>query len=239
MPSDNFESKKWCFVARWAPRNLGGLISRESARKGANLVVHYHSPSPNPEAEQTVQPALENRPGGDSRQGDLTKPAECQPALRRRQRSALVAIDIAINTVGKVLRQSTSWKQAKTILNSSLISKCKRRPISLSKKRQASPDMKKSSRLRERLSWRLYRWLLHHAAERPGGALHARPPGIFSRGSRCSHRNSGPNLDTPFFLWSGTPVSGGLSQIPGWATNLHQELKEICSDVEISCQPRA
>lgn len=56
-------------------KNLGGLISREFAKGGAKIVVHYNSSSTKPDAESTVK-AIQSI-GGEAyaTQGDLTKPA--------------------------------------------------------------------------------------------------------------------------------------------------------------------
>ncbi|MCT0203404.1 SDR family oxidoreductase [Synechococcus sp. CS-603] len=102
MPSDNL-NQKVVLVAGGA-KNLGGLISRDLARKGANLVVHYHSPSAEQEAEQTVQAIGELGREAIAVQGDLTKP-ENVSLLFKKAKERFGRIDIAINTVGKVLRK--------------------------------------------------------------------------------------------------------------------------------------
>jgi NAD(P)-dependent dehydrogenase (short-subunit alcohol dehydrogenase family) len=55
-------------------KNLGGLISREFAGKGAKVVVHYHSETTQSEAEATVQAVQQLGPKAFAIQGDLTKP---------------------------------------------------------------------------------------------------------------------------------------------------------------------
>ncbi len=40
-------------------KNLGGLISREVAKQGANVVVHYNSDSSRTDAEETVSAVKE------------------------------------------------------------------------------------------------------------------------------------------------------------------------------------
>ena len=85
-------------------KNLGGLVCREFAREGARVVVHYNSDSSRPEAKATVEAAKEA--GGDAymTQGDLTKP-ENVTALFEEAKEHFGGIDVAVNTVGKVLRK--------------------------------------------------------------------------------------------------------------------------------------
>ncbi|MBS0150046.1 MAG: SDR family oxidoreductase [Nitrospira sp.] len=85
-------------------KNLGGLISREFAKGGAKIVVHYNSSSTKPDAESTVK-AIQSM-GGEAyaTQGDLTKPAHVA-ALFEEAKKRFGGIDIAVNTVGKVLRK--------------------------------------------------------------------------------------------------------------------------------------
>jgi NAD(P)-dependent dehydrogenase (short-subunit alcohol dehydrogenase family) len=85
-------------------KNLGGLISREFAKDGAKVVVHYNSDATRRDAEATVQAVKDL--GGDAyaTQGDLTKPANVT-ALFEQAKDRFGGIDIAINTVGKVLRK--------------------------------------------------------------------------------------------------------------------------------------
>ncbi len=85
-------------------KNLGALISREFAKDGAKVVVHYNSDVTRPDAEATVQAVKDL--GGDAyaMQGDLTKPANVT-ALFEQAKDRFGGIDIAVNTVGKVLRK--------------------------------------------------------------------------------------------------------------------------------------
>ncbi|AUN42165.1 SDR family oxidoreductase [Tsukamurella tyrosinosolvens] len=85
-------------------KNLGGLVSRHLAGLGANVVVHYNSPSSEAEARETA--AAVEAAGGKALlfQGDLTAPAKVTELF-----DAAVAefggVDVAVNTVGKVLRK--------------------------------------------------------------------------------------------------------------------------------------
>ena len=85
-------------------KNLGGLISREFADAGAKIVVHYNSQATKKDADATVQ-AIKN--GGSDAfavQGDLTRPANVA-SLFKQAKDRFGRIDIAVNTVGKVLRK--------------------------------------------------------------------------------------------------------------------------------------
>lgn len=85
-------------------KNLGGLMSRELARDGAKIVVHYNSESSRKDAEETV--AAVKRLGSEAHatQGDLTIPANVT-TLFKEAKDQFGGIDVAINTVGKVLRK--------------------------------------------------------------------------------------------------------------------------------------
>ncbi len=85
-------------------KNLGGLISRSFGADGAKVVVHYNSDATKAAADETVKAV--KAAGGDAFaiQGDLTRPANVA-ALFEQARSRFGGVDIAINTVGKVLRK--------------------------------------------------------------------------------------------------------------------------------------
>lgn len=85
-------------------KNLGGLISRSFGADGAKVVVHYNSDATKAAADETVKAV--KAAGGDAIaiQGDLTRPANVA-ALFEQARSRFGGVDIAINTVGKVLRK--------------------------------------------------------------------------------------------------------------------------------------
>lgn len=85
-------------------KNLGGLVARQFAEGGANVAVHYHSDATKPDAEATVSAIEKMGREAFLFQGDLTDPstvAELFSATRER----FGGIDIAVNTVGKVLRK--------------------------------------------------------------------------------------------------------------------------------------
>lgn len=85
-------------------KNLGGLLSRNFAAKGAKLVIHYNSDSTKADAEKTL--ADVKAAGADAVlvQGDLTK-VENVTRLFDAAIAKFGGIDIAINTVGKVLKK--------------------------------------------------------------------------------------------------------------------------------------
>jgi NAD(P)-dependent dehydrogenase (short-subunit alcohol dehydrogenase family) len=85
-------------------KNLGGLISTSLAEKGVNVAVHYNSPATEPDADKTVAAVQDAGVKAIKVQGDLTKPGNVS-ALFDAAVDAFGGVDIAINTVGKVLRK--------------------------------------------------------------------------------------------------------------------------------------
>lgn len=86
-------------------KNLGGLISRAMAQGGAKAVaVHYNSAATQTAAEQTV--AAVKGAGADAFAipGDLTKVPAVEKLFAEAKRR-FGGVDIAVNTVGKVLRK--------------------------------------------------------------------------------------------------------------------------------------
>lgn len=85
-------------------KNLGGLISREFASNGAKIVVHYHSKTTQQDAETTVEAVKQLGSEAFAIQSDLTK-TENVAALFEQAKEKFDGIDVAVNTVGKVLRK--------------------------------------------------------------------------------------------------------------------------------------
>ncbi|MBF6287464.1 SDR family oxidoreductase [Nocardia cyriacigeorgica] len=85
-------------------KNLGGLISTTLAERGANVLVHYNSASTEADAEKTVAAIEAAGAKAATYQGDLTVPANVT-ALFAAAADAFGTVDIAVNTVGKVLRK--------------------------------------------------------------------------------------------------------------------------------------
>ena len=86
-------------------KNLGGLIARDLAAQGAKaVVIHYNSPSSKAEADATVAAIQAAGAKGVALQGNLTTAA----AMEKLFADTIAAVgrpDIAINTVGKVLKK--------------------------------------------------------------------------------------------------------------------------------------
>lgn len=85
-------------------KNLGGLLSRDFAAKGAKVAIHYNSDSTKPDAEKTLSDIQKS--GGEAFlfQADLTK-IENIKKLFAETKARYGGIDIAINTVGQVLKK--------------------------------------------------------------------------------------------------------------------------------------
>ncbi len=86
-------------------KNLGGLLARDLAAHGARAVaIHYNSPAATAEAEATVQAVRAAGAEALALQADLTT-AGAMEKLFDDAAAAFGRPDIAINTVGKVLKK--------------------------------------------------------------------------------------------------------------------------------------
>lgn len=85
-------------------KNLGSLISTELARQGVNVAVHYNSAASEAEADRTVEQVRAAGAEAIKVQGDLTVAANIT-ALFDAAVDAFGSVDIAVNSVGKVLRK--------------------------------------------------------------------------------------------------------------------------------------
>ncbi|MBB6274244.1 NAD(P)-dependent dehydrogenase (short-subunit alcohol dehydrogenase family) [Pedobacter cryoconitis] len=85
-------------------KNLGGLLSRNFAEKGAKVAIHYNSDSTKEAAEQTL--ADINAKGGEAFlfKADFKK-VENISKFFGETKAKYGSIDIAINTVGQVLKK--------------------------------------------------------------------------------------------------------------------------------------
>lgn len=85
-------------------KNLGGLISRQLAEKGAKVVVHYNSDKTKPDADATVK-AIQDM-GGEAFaiQLDLTSPQN-NDKLFDAAIEKFGGVDVAINTTGMVIKK--------------------------------------------------------------------------------------------------------------------------------------
>ena len=85
-------------------KNLGGLIGRTLGAEGASIIVHYHSDSTKGSADETVKSIKAAGSDAFAIQGDLTKVPHVvklfDEAVKRYGR-----LDIAVNTVGKMLKK--------------------------------------------------------------------------------------------------------------------------------------
>lgn len=85
-------------------KNLGGLITRQAAQAGANVAIHYNSESTRAAAEETLAAVEAFGRKGVILTGDLTSPTNVEK-LFADAAAAIGTIDVAVNTVGKVLRK--------------------------------------------------------------------------------------------------------------------------------------
>jgi len=85
-------------------KNLGGLLSKDIAKKGAKVAIHYNSSSTKAEAEKTLA-EIQNS-GGEAflYQADLTNIENIKKFFDEAKKR-YGGIDIAINTVGRVLKK--------------------------------------------------------------------------------------------------------------------------------------
>lgn len=101
--ANNNVSGKVILIAGGA-KNLGGLLSRNFAAKGAKLVIHYNSAGTRDAAEKTLADVQAAGAEAILFQGDLTRPQNII-TLFDTAKAKFGGIDIAINTVGKVLKK--------------------------------------------------------------------------------------------------------------------------------------
>lgn len=86
-------------------KNLGGLLAKDLASQGAKAVaVHYNSPPAKADADATVAAIQNAGAQAVAFQADLTT-ADAMEKLFSDAMAAMGRIDIAINTVGKVLKK--------------------------------------------------------------------------------------------------------------------------------------
>lgn len=86
-------------------KNLGGLIATDFARNGVKAVaIHYNSAGAAADAEKTAQAVRASGAEAVTFRADLTTAAAVEK-LFAEAKAAMGSIDIAINTVGKVLKK--------------------------------------------------------------------------------------------------------------------------------------
>ncbi|QES93176.1 SDR family oxidoreductase [Empedobacter brevis] len=86
-------------------KNLGGLLSRDFAAKGAKVAIHYNSDQTKVEAEKTLTEIINSGGQAFLFQADLTK-VENIKKLFEETKNRFGKVDIAINTVGMVLKKT-------------------------------------------------------------------------------------------------------------------------------------
>ncbi|GAB0156586.1 SDR family oxidoreductase [Chryseobacterium sp. Alg-005] len=86
-------------------KNLGGLLSRNFAAKGAKLAIHYNSESSRADSEKTLADVKALGAEAFLFRGDLTK-IENITKFFDETITTFGGIDIAVNTVGMVLKKS-------------------------------------------------------------------------------------------------------------------------------------
>lgn len=85
-------------------KNLGGLLSKDFAKKQAKIAIHYNSESSKIDAEKTLEEVKKLGAEAILIQADLTK-IDNITKLFDETIAHFGGIDIAINTVGKVLKK--------------------------------------------------------------------------------------------------------------------------------------
>jgi len=86
-------------------KNLGGLISRKFAEQGANLLIHYNSAATQADAEETLKAVQAFGAKAILVQADLSDIQNIE-ALFVKAKAEFGGVDIAINTVGRVLKKA-------------------------------------------------------------------------------------------------------------------------------------
>ncbi|GAA0445507.1 SDR family oxidoreductase [Streptomyces stramineus] len=91
-------------VIAGASRNLGGLVARQVAADGANVVVHFNSPSSKEGAQQTAEAV--KAAGGEAvvHEADLTNVVEVE-GLFDVAVAAFGKVDCMVNTAGMVIKK--------------------------------------------------------------------------------------------------------------------------------------
>lgn len=100
-------------------KNLGGLLSRDFAAKGAKLAIHYNSESSKAESEKTLAEVQALGAEAFLFQGDLTKVDHITKFFDETV-SRFGGIDIAINTVGMVLKNHFQKLQKQNMIRCSM-----------------------------------------------------------------------------------------------------------------------
>ncbi|MCC9043616.1 SDR family oxidoreductase [Myroides sp. M-43] len=102
MAENNLKAK--VILITGGAKNLGGLLSKNFAAKGAKIAIHYNSQDTKLEAEQTLAHITELGAEAFLFQADLTNTQNIREFFKQ-TKNRFGGIDIAINTVGMVLKK--------------------------------------------------------------------------------------------------------------------------------------
>ncbi|MDE1192111.1 MAG: SDR family oxidoreductase [Arachidicoccus sp.] len=102
MVKNDLENKS--VIVTGGGKNLGGLISKNLAAKGAKIALHYNSESSKSEAETTLNEIKKTGGEGFLFRADLSNIENIKKLFDETKKN-FGGIDIAINTVGKVLKK--------------------------------------------------------------------------------------------------------------------------------------
>ncbi|UGU17492.1 SDR family oxidoreductase [Sinomicrobium kalidii] len=91
-------------VVAGGAKNLGGLISKSFAKEGSDILIHYNSDATKEAAEETKKEVEALGRKAILFQADLTKPDNVTE-LFKVAKAEFGRVDIAVNTVGMVLRK--------------------------------------------------------------------------------------------------------------------------------------
>lgn len=105
MTNQNLEGK--VVLIAGGAKNLGGLLSQDFARQGAKLAIHYNSDKTKKDAEQTLHDVQALGADAFLFQADLTNVSNLTKFFDETI-DKFGGIDIAINTVGMVLKKPFS-----------------------------------------------------------------------------------------------------------------------------------
>jgi NAD(P)-dependent dehydrogenase (short-subunit alcohol dehydrogenase family) len=100
-------------------KNLGGLLSKNVAAKGAKVVIHFNSDKSREDAEQTLSEITSKGGSAVLIQADLTNVNNIKN-LFAKAKAEFGGVDIAINTVGMVLKKpftETSEEEYDTMMD--------------------------------------------------------------------------------------------------------------------------
>ena len=102
MPDHSLKNKS--VIITGGAKNLGGLIAKKFAEQGANILIHYNSNSTQKDAEETLNQVKSYGVKAKIIQSDLSDIANIEDLFIQAKKE-FGGVDIAINTVGRVLKK--------------------------------------------------------------------------------------------------------------------------------------